>query len=79
MGNKGLYSIGKGMWKDTLKIIKQRVSQVIRGLALLAKSNLVKTLQISTCASHVAFLQVGICELVANFSSSPISHTQPVH
>ena len=33
MGNEALHSIGKGMWKDTTKLIRQRVSRVSRNLA----------------------------------------------
>ena len=58
MGNKGLYSVGKGMRKGTLKNNQAEsfTGHLRLGLSRewLMKSSLSKTLQIPAYASHVA-------------------------
>ena len=60
MGNEGLYSVGKGMRKNTLKKLQ---AESFEGHLQLGLSREVtceiqpgkETLQISACTSHVAF------------------------
>ena len=91
MGNEGLYSIGKGMRKSTLKKLQ---AKSFAGHSWLGLSREVTreiqpgnvTLQIPACASHVAFQQLAVanqlqasCEFFILTESSSISHTQPLH
>ena len=90
VGNEGLYSIGKGMWKGTLKFIRQTVSWVTRKLAWVANDSQNLAWQRLFKFQHV-LLTWPFYELVFTSQSqasheffiftesSPISHTQPLH
>ena len=87
MGNKGLYSVGKGMRKGTLKNnqIESFAGHFRLGLSheWLMKSSLSKTLQIPAYASHVACFAGqhfwANREILIFISSLLNSHTQPLH
>ena len=87
MGNKGLYSVGKGKRRGTLKNNQAESfvghSQLGLSREWLMKSSLSRTFQIPAYASHVAYFAGqqlrASCEILIFINSLPNSYTQPLH